>query len=205
MSVPGRFLAIEGLDGSGGTTQVSLLADALRQRGHEVLITGEPTRTLPIGRLIRQALQGVEPLSDGVLPYLFAADRRDHLDREILPALERGVWVISDRYMASSLAYQALAVGFEHVVALNHRFRQPCLTLMLELDPTASLARVASRGEDLERFEVLETLQRVHIGYHRALGWVREQGAAVAVIDASQGIDGVQADVWAAVERGLLG
>jgi dTMP kinase len=205
MPVPGRFLAVEGLDGSGGTTQVALLAAALRARGLEVLVTGEPTRTLPIGRLIRQALQGVEPFSDGVLPYLFAADRRDHLDREIQPALARGAWVISDRYMASSLAYQALAVGFEHVLELNHRFQHPHLTLMLELDPTTSLGRVASRGEELERFEVLETLERVHASYHRALDWVGEQGAAVAIIDASQGVQGVQADVWAAVESQLLG
>ncbi len=204
MTALGCFLAVEGLDGSGGTTQVALLADALRTRGIEVLITGEPTRTLPIGRLIRQALRGEEPLSDGVLPYLFAADRRDHLDREILPALARGAWVISDRYMASSLAYQSLAAGFDYVVALNGRFRHPCLTLMLELDPSTSLGRVASRGEQRERFEVLETLQRVHGAYHQALAWVQEQGAAVAIIDASPGVGQVQAAVWAAVERELL-
>jgi dTMP kinase len=205
MPTPGRFLAVEGLDGSGGTTQVALLAQALRARGLEVVVTGEPTRDLPVGRLIRQALRGEQPVADGVLPYLFAADRRDHLDRRVLPALARGAWVISDRYLASSLAYQALAVDFDHVVALNSRFRHPCLTLMLELDPATSLARVASRGEQRERFEVLETLQRVHAGYHRALDWVRGQGAVVAVIDASQGIEGVQRDVWAVVERGLLG
>ena len=205
MSVAGRFLAVEGLDGSGGTTQVALLAAALRDRGLEVVVTGEPTRDLPIGRVIRQALRGEEPLSDGVLPYLFAADRRDHLDRRILPALARGAWVISDRYLASSLAYQSMAVDFDYVVALNSRFRHPCLTVMLELDPSASLARVASRGEQRERFEVLETLQRVHAGYHRALDWVRVEGAAVAEIDASRGIEEVQRHVWAAVERGLLG
>jgi dTMP kinase len=202
MPEPGRFLAVEGLDGSGGTTQVELLARALRARGLEVLVTGEPS-DLPIGQLIRAALRGREPLSDGVLPYLFAADRRDHLDREILPALERGAWVISDRYLASSLAYQAMAVPFEHVVALNSHFRQPCLTVMLELEPAASLARVAARGQQLERFEVLDTLTRVHAGYQRALDWVRQQGAAVAVIDASQVIGAVQRDVWAAVEREL--
>jgi dTMP kinase len=203
MSKPGRFLAVEGLDGSGGTTQVSMLAQALRARGLEVLVTGEPTRDLPVGALIRRALRGEEPLGDAVLPYLFAADRRDHLDRRILPALERGAWVISDRYLASSLAYQAMAVPFEHVVALNSHFRQPCLTVMLELEPAASLARVAARGQQLERFEVLDTLTRVHAGYQRALDWVRQQGAAVAVIDASQAIGAVQRDVWAAVEREL--
>ncbi len=195
----GRFLAVEGLDGSGGTTQVARLAASLRAQGHEVLVTGEPT-SLPIGRLIRAALRGQEPLSDGVLPYLFAADRRDHLDREILPALARGAWVISDRYLASSLAYQSLAVPFEHVVALNISFLQPSLTLMHELETGAILARVAARGEQRERFEVLDTLERVHTGYHRALDWCRAQGAAVAVIDAAGSIDEVAEAVWGAVE-----
>ena len=181
-SRPGRFLSVEGLDGSGGTTQVERLAQALRARGVDVLITGEPT-SLPIGRLIRQALRGQEPLSDGVLPYLFAADRRDHLDREIMPALARGSWVLSDRYLASSLAYQSLAVDFEYVAALNARFPMPDLTVMLELEPAVSLARVASRGQERERFEVLETLTRVHRGYHRALDWCRQQGGPVAVLD----------------------
>jgi dTMP kinase len=196
---PGRLIAIEGLDGSGGTTQVALLATALRARGYQVLVTGEPTRG-PIGRLIRQALRGEEPLSDGVLPYLFAADRRDHLDREILPALSAGTWVISDRYLASSLAYQSLAVDFEHVVALNGQFRLPCLTIMLALSPEASLARVNARGEQIERFEVLETLRRVEQGYARALEWCRAQGAAVAEIDASGSVEEVRAAVWGAVE-----
>ncbi|MFH1464614.1 MAG: dTMP kinase [Pseudomonadota bacterium] len=198
MARAGRFIAVEGLDGSGGTTQVALLAAALRAEGREVLVTGEPTR-LPVGRLIRQALRGEEPLSDGVLPYLFAADRRDHLDREILPALAAGTWVISDRYLASSLAYQSMAVEFEHVVALNATFRQPCLTLMLALSPEASLARVAARGQRLERFEVLETLRRVEQGYARALDWCRAQGAAVTEIDASGSVEEVAAAVWGEV------
>lgn len=200
---PGRFLAVEGLDGSGGTTQVEHLALALRQRGIDVVVTGEPTK-LPIGRLIRQALRGQEPLSDGVLPYLFAADRRDHLDREILPNLLQGRWIVSDRYFASSLAYQSLAADFDDVAALNRHFRMPCLTLMLELDPEASLARVAARGEQRERFERLDTLRKVHHGYHRALEWCRGQGGEVAVIDASAPIERVAQDVWTAVQRSLL-
>ncbi len=204
MAEPGRFLAVEGLDGSGGTTQVELLARALRVRGLEVVVTGEPTRDLPIGRVIRQALRGEQPISDGVLPYLFAADRRDHLDRRILPALERGAWVISDRYLASSLAYQSMAVDFAYVAELNGRFPMPSLTIMLALDPAASLARVTARGQQMERFEVLETLERVHAGYERALAWCRGRGGSVADIDASRSIEQVHADVMAAVDGVLL-
>ncbi len=201
---PGRFIAVEGLDGSGGTTQLQLLARWLREQGLEVLVTGEPTQR-PVGRLIRGALRGQEPLGDAVLPYLFAADRRDHLDAEILPALGRGGWVISDRYLASSLAYQSMAAPFEHVVALNRAFRQPCLTLMLDLAPELSLARVQARGEQLERFEVLDTLVRVRRGYLRALDFCREQGARVAVVDAAGSVEQVAAMVRAAVQRELLG
>jgi dTMP kinase len=195
----GRFIAIEGLDGSGGTTQIARLAAVLHAQGRDVLVTGEPTK-LPVGRLIRQALRGEAPLPDGVLPYLFAADRRDHLEREILPALAAGTWVLSDRYLASSLAYQSLAMDFGRVVALNADFRLPCLTIMLALSPAASLARVTARGQQLERFEVLETLRRVEQGYARALSWCRSQGAAVAEIDASGSVEEVHAAVLASVQ-----
>jgi dTMP kinase len=95
------FIAMEGLDGSGGSTQTALLADWLLANGHtEVIVTGEPS-TAPVGRFIRDALNPKHEASvigDSVLPFLFAADRRDHLDRKIIPALQRGAAVITDRY-----------------------------------------------------------------------------------------------------------
>ncbi len=196
----GRFLAVEGLDGSGGTTQVALLAQWLRTRPLEVLTTSEPS-DLEVGRLIRAALRGQVALGDGVLPYLFAADRRDHLDREVLPALAAGRWVISDRYLASSLAYQSMAAGFEHVAELNGRFPMPDLTLFLELEPAACLARIAARGQARERFEDLAQLQQVRQGYERALRWCQARGGAVAVVDGRGSVDEVAAAVRGAVEE----
>src|SRR5262245_58804737 len=112
----GRFIVVEGVDGSGSTTHTRLLAKALRKRGHRVHTNCEPT-TGPVGGLIRQVLQkritipgesGPKSLGWSTMALLFAADRLDHLDSEITPALRKGEWVISDRYDLSSLAYQSL-------------------------------------------------------------------------------------------------
>lgn len=191
------YIAIEGLDGSGGTTQLGLLGDAWRRRApaKELLRTREPSDG-PVGRLIRAQLAGGD-LGDPVFPYLFAADRRDHLDRVVLPALARGAVVLSDRCLLSSLAYQAPALGLPRVLALNEDFRLPDLILMLDLDPAVSLARVEARGGVRDRFETLGVLTRVRQAYDQAIDAVIERGGRVARIDAS----GTPAQVAAAVEE----
>ena len=179
-----RFIAIEGLDGSGGTTQTRALADLLRARGTPTHITREPSDG-PIGQLIRRALRNSEPLSEAVLPYLFAADRRDHLDRIILPRLDAGTWVISDRYLASSLAYQSIVATFDRVVELNRDYPMPDLTVQLDLSPETCMARIAARGAPRERFENLDRLRAISRGYDAALTWTEKQGGKVVRIDAS--------------------
>ncbi|HYY53573.1 MAG TPA: dTMP kinase, partial [Myxococcales bacterium] len=111
----GRFIALEGLDGSGTTTQAERIASVLRAQGRRVLLTREPSDG-PIGTLIRLALTGrlglpqrSGPLTEEALALLFAADRVDHLAAVIEPALERGELVVCDRYVLSSLAYQGSA------------------------------------------------------------------------------------------------
>ena len=113
------FIVIEGLDGSGGTTQSRLLASWFEKRGEKLLLTQEPSNR-PIGRLIQESLlpSANHVIGDRVFPYLFAADRQDHLDEEILPALSSRQHVISDRYYHSSLAYQGISVGMAKVVCL---------------------------------------------------------------------------------------
>jgi dTMP kinase len=179
------YLAIEGLDGSGGTTQLARLAGAWARRApeRELLRTREPSDG-PVGRLIRAQLAAPE-LGDGVLPYLFAADRRDHLDRVVLPALARGAVVLSDRCLLSSLAYQAAALGLDRVWALNADFRRPDLVIQLDLAPEVSLARVEARGGVRDRFETLEVLARVREAYEAGIARLREAGTPVVRIDAS--------------------
>lgn len=197
------FLVIEGIDGSGGTTQARLLSAWLRQHGaREVVETCEPSRG-PVGAFIRRALDPADPaarIGDTVLPYLFAADRRDHLDSEILPALERGAVVVSDRYYHSSLAYQSLAIGMSAVTWLNAGFRAPDLTLFLELAPEICLQRVQARGGARERFEALDRLRLVHDNYQSVLVTCRSLGERIARIDASVSQEQVHALVVGEVE-----
>ncbi len=194
------YVAIEGLDGSGGTTQLARLAEACAQRapGREILRTREPTDG-PVGRLIRQELAGGE-LGDAVLPYLFAADRRDHLDRVVLPALARGAIVLSDRCVLSSLAYQAPAVGLARVMTLNEGLRWPDLIVMLDLAPEVSLARVEARGGVRDRFETIARLEEVRGAYEVAIAAVEGSGRTRVVrVDAAPHPDVVAAAVARAV------
>jgi len=178
----GRFIAIEGLDGSGGTTQVEILRRWLETQNLTAVKTYEPSSG-PAGQLIRQALRGEVDLGDRVLPYLYAADRRDHVDTVIEPALKRGDWVISDRYLASSLAYQSSAMLFEHVAELNAHFPLPDLTIYLDLDPERCIERIKVRGVAPDRFEQLDRLKVIQEAYRKALAW---RSGHVVVIDADR-------------------
>lgn len=195
----GTFVVVEGLDGSGGTTQVRRLGAWLRAAGPEVVETCEPTRG-PIGRFIRQLLgDAASEVGDAPLAYLFAADRQDHLERVVEPAIARGAVVVSDRYLHSSLAYQSLAVGMSRVRELNAGFRAPDLTVFLELSPEACLARIEARGEARERFEALDRLRAVAEAYESVLAWCTARGDRVLRLDASATPDALEAQIRAAV------
>ncbi|MDP6931666.1 MAG: dTMP kinase [Myxococcota bacterium] len=199
------FVVIEGIDGSGGTTQVRALEQWLQSQGRSVLTTCEPSRG-PVGTFIRRALNPSDPasvLSDGVLPYLFAADRKDHLEREIEPSLESGTIVISDRYYHSSLAYQSLAIGMPAVAELNASFRTPDVTILLALPPEESLSRISARGATMERFEALDRLSRVRDTYEEVMALCLERGENILRVDASGSPDEVTGRVVACV-RPLL-
>src|SRR5690606_36822914 len=120
----GRFIELEGIDGAGTTTHTDRLTAWLRDRGRRVHRTCEPSEG-PVGRIVRATLAGrPDAPSPATLPWMFAADRADHLAREIGPALERGE-VVCDLYIPASLAYQSLDHPFERVEALNRDFRRP--------------------------------------------------------------------------------
>ena len=202
--VRGIFIVIEGLDGSGGTTQTALLRDWMAQTGRwaEVNTTREPSQG-PVGVFLRQALQvaGSAPrIGDAVLPYLFAADRRDHLDREIIPALQRCAAVISDRYYHSSLAYQSLSVGLARVVALNAGFRKPDLTIFLDLPPEECLERIVARGGELERFETLDRLRAIAEAYETVLGRCRINGERIVRISGRADRASIHAEIVSSVQ-----
>ncbi len=170
-----RFLALEGIDGAGTTTQSRLLHDWLTARGCPTLTTREPSDG-PIGTVLRQALGGrvrlPETAGGGFLTLetialLFAADRLDHYESEIQPALTKGLWVISDRYRDSSLAYQGSMLSADWVETINRFAPPPDLTLYLDVDVDVALGRISSTRTSADLFEKRDVLLRVRENYLR--------------------------------------
>lgn len=154
----GKFIALEGGEGAGKSTQARLLADALRDRGMDVVVTREPGGT-PGAEAIRALLLGLD--GEGWNPraeaLLFAAARADHVDRLIRPALARGSWVVCDRFIDSSRAYQGGGGGLSdaEVLALHDIGSEgllPDLTLLIEVSPDQAATRIAKRdGDEADR------------------------------------------------------
>lgn len=193
------FIVLEGIDGSGTTTQLARVAAALRAKGRRVHETAEPSGG-PIGRLVRQALRGAERLDPEALALLFAADRVDHLAREIEPALARGEIVICDRYVGSSLVYQGAFCDADWVAEINRHARPADLTLVLDLPESEAAARRAARGGEAELFEDRRLQARLAAAYRR-LG---ERLPAVVVVDGRGTPDEVEARLMKEVFQ-LLG
>jgi dTMP kinase len=168
----GIFITFEGLDGSGKTTQLRLLADALARRGFDVVTTREPGGTL-LGKRIRELILEIEdapaPLAELLL---FAADRAQHLETLIRPALAEGKIVISDRYADATAAYQGAGRGFpsekiRQTIELATGGFKPDLTLFFDLPTETALARANSRTEELNRLdkETIDFFERVRRAY----------------------------------------
>jgi dTMP kinase len=200
----GKFIVFEGLDGAGTSTQIELLANFFRSRGIDAAVTREPTDG-PVGRLVRQVLRKEVELDAAALALLFAADRIDHLESGdgVKVALETGRWLLSDRYVLSSVAYQA-AEGLDPawVVGLNRRAITPDLTIFVSVDPETAMQRIEGRGARLERFETLERLRLVDAHFRAHLGDSTLTGDVIEV-DGNAGIGDVAKAIEAAV-RGWL-
>jgi len=149
------FVTFEGLDGSGKSTQVKLLAEALAGEGRDVVATREPGGT-ELGERVRELLLAEGEVTPWAEAALFAAARAQLLEEVIAPALERGADVICDRYLDSSLAYQGIArgLGLDRVLELNLQAVLgvlPDRTFLLLVDPAESARRVGSEGDRIER------------------------------------------------------
>jgi dTMP kinase len=182
------FIVLEGIDGAGTTTQTTRLVAALHERGLDAHATREPS-TGPVGRLLREMLAGQhQPVDATTLGLLFAADRADHLQREIEPALARGAIVVSDRYYHSSLAYQGDGEAFSWVEMLNQKARRPDATFFLEVPVENAAARRAADGRPEELFDRIETQRKVADGYRRAVARLSER-ERIVVLDGTRGLD----------------
>lgn len=155
----GKFITFEGGEGAGKTTQAQLLADALEKAGIETLQTREPGGTFGAEAIRDLVLEGTSDRWSGMTELLLMyAARLDHVEKLIKPALERGVWVISDRFADSSLAYQGYARGLniDLVKSLHATVMEgfePDITILFDMDPVLAQKRVETRGEDLTRFD----------------------------------------------------
>src|SRR5687767_3948518 len=160
------FIALEGIDGSGKSTQTRLLAEKLVSEGHTVYTTFEPTDS-PIGSLIRNILKGRFKADHRTIAGLFVADRLDHLLNEvngIVKKLEEGFTVITDRYCFSSYAYQGTHMDMDWVIQANSMSAQilrPDINIFIDVDPEVSMQRLYSNRGQIELFETLENLQLV--------------------------------------------
>jgi dTMP kinase len=203
----GRFIAFEGIDGAGTTTQMDRLVTWLRKRGELAEPTAEPT-TGPIGTMIRQILGGrlvskpsggePEGIDRATIALLFAADRIDHLQNEIEPHLAAGRHVICDRYVLSSMAYQGVDVDLKFVRAINIKAPAPDLTLFIKVSPEVAMQRIATSRPDRDLFETLPFQRKVAEGYEACAAAYRE--GPLVTLDGEASIDRVTTEVQRAVE-----
>jgi dTMP kinase len=164
MKKHGVFICIEGLDASGKTTQSKLLVKNLREKGFDAIYTTEPSRG-NIGRLIRRhVLLGENRLSVVLEALLFAADRVDHLEREVVPALEEGKIVVSDRYFYSSLAYQGAAgLDLKWIEGINKWALKPDLSIYIDIPPEIVLQRLKRKKTLMETLHNQQQVREIYL------------------------------------------
>lgn len=192
------FIVFEGPEGSGKSTQIRLLAERLRHRGYEPLLTREPGGT-PVGDAIRGVLLDPNLSMTAMSEFLlYSASRAEHVQQVIKPALEQGKVVISDRFFGASVAYQGYGRGLElpFVESLSERVTgglRADVTVLLDLDPAKGLARVAARGAK-------DRLERADLNFHRRVheGFLAQasEDASWVTLDAEQPEDALSEAVW---------
>jgi len=198
------LIVLDGADGCGKTTQAKLLADALQRRGAELVLTHEPGGT-PAGQRIRQVLLSpatgdLDPLAEALL---FCADRAQHVNTVIKPALDQGKTVVCDRFASATAVYQGYAggLGFELAQRLNDIATgglQPDLLIVLDID--LGHARERMDGERLDRIEQYteDFHDRVRQGF---IEYARLLGERAVVVDGKQPVDGVHKEIMQIVEK----
>lgn len=201
----GLFFVVEGVDGSGISTQIGFLRRWLSARGVPVEATKEPSRG-PFGAVIRQAIEGRLTLDDRTLALAFAADRVDHLHNPvngIRQHLAAGRWVVSDRYVLSSLAYQGAAgLDPDWLLGINTFAIEPDVTIFIDTPPDVCIQRIHQRSSSLELYDDVDQLRTIHRLYRTWLERGRLTGHLVTV-DGRQGEDAVARDVQNELEAWL--
>ena len=199
----GRFIALEGIDGAGKSTQLKRLSQRLSALGVRCYETREPTDS-PIGSLVHQIMTGRIEADNRVIASLCAADRVDHLLNRtdgIAQKLDDGITVLTDRYCFSSYAYQGVDMDLDWVIEANRlsaEIVRPTLTVFLDIPVSTALERLARGRFHAELFEKEERLRRVREKYFEAFERLRDE-ERVVVVDADADEDEVSGRIWHAV------
>jgi len=205
----GTFIVIEGIDGAGKSTQARLLAEWFEERGKEVVLTKEPTDTA-FGKLIRRLVLtgGREGIIDGARisheaeALLFAADRAEHVEKLIKPAIKEGKIVISDRYFYSSLAYQwARGLNLEWLIGLNRFAVRPDIVILLDLPVRESMRRINRRSIKSEFDRIAELQKAVRENYLR----LAERFPEMKIVNALASVEDIHEDIVELVKHELSG
>jgi len=166
MKEKGLFICIEGLDGCGKTTQTKLLVRRVKRAGHDAVYTAEPSRG-KIGRCIKKyCLHSEKRVPSVVEALLFAADRFEHVENEIIPALNAGKIVVSDRYVYSSLAYQGAAgLDLKWIEMINGHALRPDLAIFVDVDPEVVVQRLKPKKSVMENLETQRRVREVYVKF----------------------------------------
>ena len=198
-----KFITLEGIEGSGKTSSIKSITDLLDKKNISYIVTREPGGS-SIGKELRAILLDPDTkISPEVELMLMLSDRKDHVEKIILPNLQKGNWVVSDRFMDSSIAYQGGGRQLDKnlIISLTEylNFPQPDLTLLFDLPVEISLSRVRARGE-LDRFEKeeLEFHKRIRNTY---LDLAKNNSNRIEIVDSSQNIESMLNNVKQAIEK----
>jgi dTMP kinase len=177
MKGKGLFICVEGLDGCGKTTQTKLLVCKLKKFGFDAVYTAEPSRG-EIGRFIRKyCLHGERRTSPIVEALLFAADRFEHIERQVIPALNEGKIVVSDRYVYSSLAYQGAAgLDLRWIEMINEHTIRPDVAIFVDVEPEAVIKRLKPKKSVMENLETQRKVREVYAKFTEKAELVRIDG-----------------------------
>lgn len=196
----GNFIAFEGIDGSGKSTQIQLLAERLKGIGISPYVTMEPTDS-PIGSLIHQIMTGRIKTDNKVIAALFVADRLDHLLNDvngIAKKIEEGTTVITDRYYFSSYAYHSVDMPMDWVIQANAQSSQilkPIVNVFIDVEPDVAVARIAQNRFQQELFEKKSRLIKVRQKYIEAFEKLKAS-ENVIIIDGNRTQNEIADEIW---------
>lgn len=200
------FFVLEGIDGSGKSTQIGLLYNHIRSKNMKVVMTHEPTNGA-IGRMIKRILRGKEKADTLTLQMLFIADRADHIDKFISPNMKNGGIVLSDRYFYSTIAFgKATGLDDKWLSAIFSKFLMPNAVIFIDVDPKRAIERIEKRGiqsrlskrfGQKERHDNLETLTKTRMEYLK----LQKNYKNYFIVDGNRSIKEVSKDIIAVVDK----